>query len=101
MSNSSTAPVAKITDVKTTPIVKTAEQTEIETLKAQIAQLEADKAAKQRKLKGQLVTFKNQKGEVIKGYGVLYYVARMNGKLFYKEASQVTILPNEPITPTS
>lgn len=44
-------------------------------------------------LKGEMVTFKNKKGERITGMGVLYYVARMNGKLHYKEASQVQILP--------
>lgn len=42
-----------------------------------------------RELKGQLVRFKNKKGEEITGMGVLYYVVRFEGKLHYKEASQV------------
>lgn len=46
-----------------------------------------------RELKGEMVKFKNKSGQEIVGPGVLYYVARMNGKLHYKEASQVTILP--------
>ncbi len=42
-----------------------------------------------REIKGQLVRFKNKKGEEITGMGVLYYVVRFEGKLHYKEASQV------------
>ncbi len=59
---------------------------------------EAEKAAKgPRVLKGQPVTFTTKgTGETITGYGVLYYVVRFNGKLYYKEASQVTLLDELP-----
>jgi len=45
--------------------------------------------------KGVMVRFTNKAGQTITGMGVEYYVARMNGKLHYKEASQVTILPDD------
>lgn len=45
--------------------------------------------------KGQMVAFRTKTGQVVIGSGVLYYVARMNNKLHYKEASQVTILPDD------
>lgn len=48
-----------------------------------------------REIKGIMVTFTNKAGETIKGKGVLYYVVRQDGKLHYKEASQVTVLPAE------
>lgn len=48
-----------------------------------------------RDLKGVMVTFFNKKGERITGMGTLYYVTRFNGKLHYKEASQVQILPDD------
>lgn len=44
--------------------------------------------------KGKMVTFLTQKGQRITGYGVEYYVTRCNGKLHYKEASQVVFLPD-------
>lgn len=46
-----------------------------------------------REVKGVMVKFKNKAGQEIVGPGVLYYVTRCNGKLHYKEASQVTLLP--------
>ena len=45
-----------------------------------------------RELKGVMVRFRNQKGEIITGLGVKYYVVRFEGKLHYKEASQVTFI---------
>ncbi len=48
-----------------------------------------------RSLKGTMVAFRTKDGKVVVGMGVLYYVARMDGKLHYKEASQVTILPDD------
>lgn len=45
-------------------------------------------------LKGQMVTFKNKKGETIIGHGTLYWVVNMNGKLHYKRESEVTVLPD-------
>lgn len=69
-------------------------------IKAKMAELKALKAAKkgtpvkpERTLKGQWVAFKNKAGEQIVGLGTLYYVARAGGKLHYKEASQVQVLP--------
>lgn len=47
-----------------------------------------------REYKGEMVTFTNKAGQRIIGPGVLYYVARMDGKLHYKEKSQVVILPD-------
>lgn len=80
---------------------KTAEELEIEAkikelqqlIKAEKAKLKGDAAPKERTLKGQMVAFKNKKGEQIVGMGSLYYVARFEGKLHYKEASQVVVLP--------
>lgn len=43
--------------------------------------------------KGVMVSFKNKAGETITGYGTLYFVARYNKKLHYKEASNVSVLP--------
>ncbi len=45
--------------------------------------------------KGVMVRFTNKAGQTITGMGVEYYVARMDGKLHYKEASQVTVLPDD------
>jgi hypothetical protein len=55
--------------------------------------------------KGVNVAFYNQKGQLIAAPGVLYYVTRMDGRLHYKEASQVTMLPadwqpGDPIAPS-
>lgn len=80
-----------------------------EALKAQIAELKAkekelkaalkgEKVKKTRELKGEMVTFKNKAGDQITGLGVLYYVTRSNGKLHYKEASQVSIMTPEEVT---
>lgn len=63
---------------------------QIEQLQARNLELEAKKSKSTKKPKGEPVTFTNQKGEQILGYGVLYYVVRMNGKLHYKETSSVT-----------
>lgn len=61
--------------------------------KALKAELKGEKPKVDRVLKGHMVTFRNKAGEQVTGLGTLYYVTRMNGKLFYKEASQVAILP--------
>lgn len=62
----------------------------------------AEKGEKgERQLKGQKVTFTNQKGEVIEGYGQLYYVVRQGGKLHYKEASKVTVMEVPAATPAA
>lgn len=50
-----------------------------------------------RQLKGEMVTFKTSKDKTVVGMGTIYYVARMNGKLYYKEASQVHIMTPEEI----
>lgn len=42
--------------------------------------------------KGDKVEFIDGEGNVIEGYGVLYYCVRHNGKLKYKEASQVNVI---------
>lgn len=65
-------------------------QAELKNLKA-VAKGESPKAA--RVVKGVMVAFKNKKGETIIGPGVVYYVARADGKLHYKEGSQVVFLP--------
>jgi hypothetical protein len=65
-------------------------QAELKNLKA-VAKGETPKAA--RVVKGVMVAFKNKKGETITGPGVVYYVARHDGKLHYKEGSQVVFLP--------
>lgn len=54
-------------------------------------------AKQPRALKGEMVTFQNQKGETILGMGTLYYVVRFKGKLHYKEASQVTVHSHEDL----
>lgn len=51
-----------------------------------------------RSLKGVPVTFTTKgTGEKVTGLGVLYYVTRMDGKLYYKEASQVHVLTDEEV----
>jgi len=50
---------------------------------------------RERSLKGQMVAFHTKKGELVVGHGVRYWVARMDGKLHYKEESQVTFLPDD------
>lgn len=50
-----------------------------------------------KELKGQYVTFKTKNGTEITGLGVEYIVARMNGKLYYKEKSSVHFLTQEEI----
>lgn len=48
-----------------------------------------------RKLKGEMVTFKNKKGETITGMGQLYFCVSVKGKLHYKQFDAVEILdPN-------
>lgn len=93
----------KVSHTKTESNV-TVEPSEVELLKLQVEQLRAQNAelskAKERKpssrkLKGTMVTFKTQSGEEITGMGVLYYVTRHNGKLYYKAADAVTVLPVE------
>lgn len=75
---------------------------EIEAAKLRIKELKAqakgEKVKVPRELKGEMVTFTNKAGDRITGLGVLYYVARMKGKLHYKEASQVTKMTPEEIT---
>lgn len=70
---------------------------EIKALQAKIKELKAknkgESVKPSRTLKGQMVTFLNKKGERITGLGVTYFVARSGGKLHYKEATQVTLLP--------
>lgn len=52
-----------------------------------------DKPPKEpRKVKGEMVTFKNKKGEIITGMGQLYWCVRMDGKLHYKEFSAAEVL---------
>lgn len=71
-------------------------QEEIKALQAQVKALKAEtKAPKQ--LKGVKVKFKTQNGTEITGLGVLYYVTRFEGKLYYKEASAVEVLPTEEV----
>lgn len=71
---------------------------EIEDAKKKIAALKAEakgeKPKKEKVIKGKPVAFYNQKGELITGMGVQYYVARHNKRLHYKEASQVAFLPD-------
>lgn len=86
------------------PTTDTIEMTEIEKLEAKIAALEASLGAaedtievlesqtKKRAPKGELCEFYNQKGKHIRGYGVRYYVVRMNGVLYYKQEDSVTLL---------
>lgn len=50
-------------------------------------------ASEPRVNKGVMVRFHNKAGQEIVGYGVHYYVVRYKGKLHYKEASAVTVLP--------
>lgn len=64
-----------------------------ETAKKLKAAVKGEKAPATRTAKGVMVAFKNKAGETIIGPGVLYYVARANSKLHYKEASQVVLLP--------
>lgn len=64
-------------------------------LKKLKAELKGEKPKKERTLKGQMVAFKNKAGDVITGLGQMYYVARHGGKLHYKEASQVILLPED------
>ena len=48
-----------------------------------------------RKLKGEMVTFKNKKGETIVGMGQLYFCVQIKGKLHYKQFDAVEVLdPN-------
>lgn len=74
---------------------------EIEAAKIRIKELKAaakgQKVKVNRELKGEMVTFTNKSGARITGLGVLYYVARMDGKLHYKEASQVTKMTEEEV----
>lgn len=86
-------------------VAKTPEELEQERLDAEIkeaqerikalrAQKKGEKVKTPRTLKGQMVAFKNKAGETVTGLGVLYYVTRAaGGKLHYKEASQVQVLP--------
>lgn len=78
------------TVVTETVITETAEQ-KIERLTAELKKIKAESKQK-KELKGVPVEFKNKAGETIKGNGVMYYVVNLNGKLHYKEASQVTLL---------
>lgn len=48
----------------------------------------------QKELKGDMIAFYNKKRQLIVGKGTLYYVVRFEGKLYYKEASQVTKIDN-------
>lgn len=75
------------------PVAKTAEQlaNEIREMQTKLKALKAE-AKPKKESKGIPVTFKNKAGEVISGPGVLYYVVRQDGKLHYKEASQVTVV---------
>lgn len=57
------------------------------------AKKKGEKVKNPRVLKGQMVAFRNKAGELITGLGQMYYVTRHGGKLHYKEASAVTILP--------
>lgn len=66
---------------------------QIKALKNKLREVKGVPAKKDRVLKGTMVAFKNKAGDVITGLGVMYYVARHNGKLHYKEASQVVMLP--------
>lgn len=50
-----------------------------------------------RALKGVMVTFKNKAGVQVTGMGSRYYVVRMDGKLHYKEESQVTLMTEDEI----
>jgi hypothetical protein len=70
---------------------------EIADLKAKLKELTAQKKGTEprepREVKGVWCAFKNKKGDKIVGKGVEYMVARMDGKLHYKEKSQVIFLP--------
>lgn len=62
-------------------------------IKALKAEAKGQKVKAEKVIKGRMVAFKNKAGDQITGMGNLYYVARHGGKLHYKEASQVTLLP--------
>lgn len=89
---------------------KTEETEEVDSAEALTAALAGEPTAKEKKekqakvpkaprdLKGVPVTFTTKgTGEQITGLGVLYYVTRYKGKLYYKEASQVHVLTAEEI----
>jgi FKBP-type peptidyl-prolyl cis-trans isomerase len=94
----SEAPTVEEVTAKTQEqLTKEAADAEIKKLQEQIKELrqkaKGEKAKKEKVLKGQNVTFTNKAGERITGLGVIYYVVRHGGKLHYKEASQVQVLP--------
>lgn len=90
--------VGVVDDEDTTAKKAKAKQDAIDAKKALQEKKKADKInAPARENKGEWVRFKNNAGKEIVGPGVLYYVCRMNGKLYYKEASQVEILENPNI----
>lgn len=67
--------------------------TDTQALLDKIAALEAQLAStKTREVKGDLIEFTTSQGIKVKGYGVLYYYTKMDGKAYYKEASTVTVL---------
>lgn len=59
------------------------------------AKLKQIRESTTRQTKGMLVTFTTKKGQRIIAPGVLYYVTKCNGRLHYKEASQVQLLPDD------
>lgn len=86
--------------------VLTAEEQALLDLEAQLEELKTKKKElkesmkgekKRRELKGILVRFTNQKGEIIEGLGNLYYCVRMDGKLHYKASSDVHIMDEAEI----
>jgi FKBP-type peptidyl-prolyl cis-trans isomerase len=89
--------VQEVTEKTQEQLTKEAADAEIKALQEKIKELKAkakgEKVKKEKVLKGQNVTFTNKAGERITGLGVIYYVVRSGGKLHYKEASQVQVLP--------
>lgn len=59
---------------------------------------EKKEKAEKKAPKGIMIEFTNQKGQLIRGLGNLYYVVRFEKKLHYKAIDAVRIIPAEELT---